>query len=172
LLNSASTLNNPQRLLLQKLNFSPPFYPYPIRSYKIRKIVCAAELGSHNWGRLLKLVKALDDKRKLFPVRYLEKNACHKKNTLLLYKVYHRRDKMITVFDVATPEELKGMFGDDFSDEDMEFFRSSNINTNCARLAILYANRGDTRKSEEYLALIEDDQYRQETDMFIHERVD
>jgi hypothetical protein len=82
---------------------------------------------------------------------------------------------VITVFDVATEEELIDMFG--FGDEEydrelMIEFVETDPDFNYRKLAVLYFDRGDTKKSDEYLALIKDDQYREETDMFIHELID
>jgi hypothetical protein len=48
----------------------------------------------------------------------------------------------------------------------------NNSDFNNAKLAILYYGRRQMKKAEEYIALIKDDAYRQETDMSIHELVD
>jgi hypothetical protein len=71
---------------------------------------------------------------------------------------------METVFDIATPEELVAMFGEDEPDLP-ERFRGYALereaalkesDTNYADLAFLYAGRGDLKRADEYLALIRD----------------
>jgi hypothetical protein len=76
---------------------------------------------------------------------------------------------MITVFDVATEEELIDMFGEDYDKEWLIKF--TDTDSNHAELALLYSGRGDTKKSEEYLTLIKDDVYRQEILLSIHELI-
>jgi hypothetical protein len=81
---------------------------------------------------------------------------------------------MITVFDVATHEELVEMFGFGDDEYDKEFLLEhlqADPDFNNGKLAVLYYDRGDIRKSEEHLALIKNNEYHQETAMLIHELV-
>jgi uncharacterized protein involved in tolerance to divalent cations len=70
---------------------------------------------------------------------------------------------VITVFDIATKEELKEMFcsdDEDFTEElknSLIEHRRTSPSNNYADLASLYAGRGDIEKCKEYLALIEDE---------------
>jgi hypothetical protein len=87
---------------------------------------------------------------------------------------------METVFDIATPEELIGLFGED--DPDLpERFRNyaferaaalKNPDRNFIDLACLYAGRGDLKKADEYLAQVQDEGERFECQLLIYERVD
>jgi hypothetical protein len=85
---------------------------------------------------------------------------------------------MITVFDIATEEELKEMFcidGEAFDQEDRELELSHmerNPDHNNAMLALLYAGREDTKKSEEHIALIKDSLHRQAILQTIYERTE
>jgi hypothetical protein len=79
---------------------------------------------------------------------------------------------MITVFDVATHEELIEMFGfgdDEYDKEELLELIGDDPDFNNGKLAVLYYDRGDIRKSEEHLALIKNNEYRQETAMLIYE---
>jgi hypothetical protein len=87
---------------------------------------------------------------------------------------------METVFDIATPEELIDMFGEDEPDLS-EKFRNYALerkavledpDSNFLNLALLYAGRGDLKKADEYLARIQDEGERFDCSLIIHERVD
>jgi hypothetical protein len=77
---------------------------------------------------------------------------------------------VITVFDVATHEELMEMFGEDFDEVyDEEYKASMSADNNNAELASLYKMRGDIEKSQEHLALIKDERCRQSRNMLMYE---
>jgi hypothetical protein len=87
---------------------------------------------------------------------------------------------MENVFDIATPEELIGLFGEDEPDLSEEFRNYAlerqavlkDPDCNFINLAYLYAGRGDLKKAEEYLARIQDEGERFDCSLQIHERVD
>jgi hypothetical protein len=62
---------------------------------------------------------------------------------------------MITVFDVATEEELTKYFG-----SNIQRIKNNDSDDNYGDLAFLYAGRGDMENSNKYHALIEDEQSR------------
>jgi hypothetical protein len=81
---------------------------------------------------------------------------------------------MITVFDVATEEELKEMFsfdGEEYDKEKLLEAMKRSPDYNNAELALLYSDRGDVKKSETYLALIKDSEYRQDVIHLIYELI-
>jgi hypothetical protein len=86
---------------------------------------------------------------------------------------------METVFDLATHDEIIVMFGAD-DPELPEHLRGYALdrklvqecpNTNFHHLALLYAERGDLKKADHYLAQIDDPQYRLSCQLLIYEEV-
>jgi hypothetical protein len=79
---------------------------------------------------------------------------------------------VITVFDIATPKELRGHLGIKYDKEqELKVMRES-PDYNNAMLALLYAGREDNKRADEYLELIKDSDYRQDYILLIHELVD
>ena len=84
---------------------------------------------------------------------------------------------MVTVFELATPEELVGLFGKegpnlpehlcDYKLERQGVIEDSDYNF--AKLASLYAMRGDMRQADEYIAQIQDIGRRLSTKMLYYE---
>jgi ATP/maltotriose-dependent transcriptional regulator MalT len=89
---------------------------------------------------------------------------------------------MENVFDIATPEELIDLFGEDEPDLSEEFRnyalereaaqRYPESDANYINLALLYAGRGDLKKADTYLARIQDTGERLGCQLLIYERVD
>jgi hypothetical protein len=76
---------------------------------------------------------------------------------------------MEDVFALATPDELRDLFGDE---EDIALARRYNSpDSQHANLAALYLWRGNRQKSDEHLALIKDWQMRFDTMLALHEFV-
>jgi hypothetical protein len=87
---------------------------------------------------------------------------------------------MENFFDLATPQELVSILGEDEPDLP-ERFRNyaldreevlKNPDMNYAHLADLYAGRGDLKKADECLARIQDEELRFDCQLQIHEQVD
>jgi hypothetical protein len=84
---------------------------------------------------------------------------------------------METVFDLATPQELAVLFGEDDSDlpdhlRGYALERKAALEDadgNYCDLALLFANRGDKKRSDEYLANVRDGQRRLQTAMLLYE---
>jgi hypothetical protein len=84
---------------------------------------------------------------------------------------------METVFDIATPEELIELFGEDDPDlpEHLRGYaleRESALDpdSNFQDLALLYAGRGDLKKADQCLDKISDQRLRLDCELFIYER--
>jgi hypothetical protein len=78
---------------------------------------------------------------------------------------------VITVFDVATHEELMEMFGEEYDKEELLEDMESYPDNNNADLALFYADR-DAKKAEEYLTFIKDDDCRQAVALLMSERTE
>ena len=84
---------------------------------------------------------------------------------------------METVFDLATPEELVCLFGEDDPDlpENLREYKSErqsalkNADTNFRLLASLYDIRGNKQKADECIAKIQDDDLRMSTVLLLYE---
>lgn len=82
---------------------------------------------------------------------------------------------MRTVFDIATPEELSVLFGEDENSMDVEFHNhmravvQKDKNTHHKLLAELFANRGDMEQAEKNVDAITDDEYRLAVSLSLHE---
>ena len=78
---------------------------------------------------------------------------------------------METVFDLATPEELKKIHGECFDDADYERFRQYALedpDCNNAMLASLYSIRGDMKRADSAVASIQDPESRLEAHFSIY----
>ena len=73
------------------------------------------------------------------------------------------KEKVITVFDIATPEELFEMFGDDDDNLYNEIKDDALTNPDCnySNFAALYSVRGDLPKAERFADRITDIERRQ-----------
>jgi hypothetical protein len=81
---------------------------------------------------------------------------------------------MISVFDVATHEELMEMFsfeGEEYDKEELLEMFERNPDSNNGNLALFYADR-DIKKAKEYLALIKNKEYRQDIALTMSERTE
>jgi hypothetical protein len=84
---------------------------------------------------------------------------------------------METVFDLASPEELVEMFGEDEPDlpenlrgyEDQRQLALKSADYNFSLLASLYAMRDDMQRADEFAGRIQDVQRRLDTQLFLHE---
>jgi len=79
---------------------------------------------------------------------------------------------METVFDLATPQELVELFGEDFDDADGEYHRQCAIEDadyGLALFASLYSIRGDMARADAYAERIQDVQRRFEVQHSLHE---
>ena len=84
---------------------------------------------------------------------------------------------METVFDLATPEELIDLFGEDDPDlpEDLREYKHErqyvleDADYNFSMLAELYDIRGDKQKADECIAKIQDDDLRMSTVLLLYE---
>jgi hypothetical protein len=80
---------------------------------------------------------------------------------------------MITVFNVATHDELMEMFSFEGEEYDKEsLLKHHSPDSNNAELALLYATRGEMEKAEKYLTLIKNNEYRQEICQTIYEKTE
>ena len=78
---------------------------------------------------------------------------------------------METIFDLATPEEIRKVFGYPLNDADYEFNRRCFLESadyNFRRLASLYSIRGDIQTAESYVARIQDPEYRLDAHFSLH----
>jgi len=87
---------------------------------------------------------------------------------------------MQTIFDIATPEELIDLFGEDEPDlpdhlRDYALERkaaATSPDSNAHDLALLYAGRGDLKTAEKHLAQISNPDMRNSCQLLIYEGAD
>jgi hypothetical protein len=84
---------------------------------------------------------------------------------------------MENFFDIATPEELDLILGEDDPDLPTSMrgyvhekaLAQEDADYHCGLLSTLYANRDDMQRAEDYIAMIKDEERRLCASMMLHE---
>ena len=79
---------------------------------------------------------------------------------------------MENFFDIATPEELKGFFGETPTPEDIRIHRDlslKNADYNFRHLYLMYCGRGDKEKAKKYLDKIKNPKIRRSAALLANE---